>query len=234
MTTCTGCKLTTFLNYDPAMDYTLTSVANNGPTYNITPSASRTLIHNHVVQGVGKEGLSGITGFPLGWINIYLDSSSDGSCIGVTGRLTLPAVTSGQMVTGTSGISFNGSTEYCTGATQGCHSNRLYFEFSGNPDVYKAAPQANILVYSNAVFSMSYAANNFVKYHAISGNNIGLNKDNQNLSGTIIDNFDLACGETARTHLIFEGYIPNVFGLLRSSYYYFINCTTCQTGIGGA
>ena len=210
-----------------------------GPVTNITSSGPRIQLYSHVVQGVGQQELSGITGFPLGWINIYLNNPTDGSCVGITGQLTLPAVTSGQLITGSSGISYNASTEYCTGDIRGCTINNLYFEFSGNPNVYVAAPNGAMNVYSTAMYQNPYSSApgsnpSYVaptKYHTPTG----LNVRNQNItSGNLTeDQVYISCGGIARSQLTFEAFVPNVFGSLRATYYYYINCTTCQTGTGG-
>lgn len=226
MPNCTGCKLTTNMSYDVATF--------QGPVTNITPNGSRVLLYSHVVQGVGQNELSGITGFPLGWANIYLDGPQDGSCVSVTGQLTLPVTTSGQFITGSSGISYNGSTEYCTGSTQGCKIDRLYFEFSGNPNVYKAAPQGATLVFShtNGYLNNAYVSP-YTKYHTpISG--LTISSPNITSGNLTEDSLMINCGGAIRSSLFFQAYVPDVFGSLTARYYYFISCTNCQTGIGGA
>lgn len=225
MPTCTGCQLTTNMSYNVA--------SFQGPVTNITSTGPRVQLYSHVVQGVGQGELSGITGFALGWVNIYMDNPGNGACLGMTGQLTLPAVTSGELVTGSSGISYNASAEYCTGATSGCQSNSIYFEFSGNPNAYIAAPNGSIYAQSTTLYqnlNSFYGAT--VKYHTPSG----LSKTNQNItSGNLTDGlFSIDCGGAVRCQLTFDGYVPDVFGSLRATYYYYINCTTCQTGIGGA
>lgn len=234
MVTCTGCRLTTNYSYDQASFI--------GPVTNITTTTAKTLLYSHVVQGKGLGEFTGVTGFPLGWVNIYLHAPTDGSCVGITGQLTLPSSQSGVLVTGqtgNSGVSYS-STEYCTGAVQGCKFEKLTFEFTGNPNIYRLAPQAITTVNSTTIAAWGSSSASlgtvvtppYSKNHASQG--LSITTPDIATGQLSEDNVNLPCGGVQRTVLSFEAFTPNVFGSVRADYYYYLSCTTCQTGVGGA
>lgn len=109
MPTCTGCTVTMFGSGVPYI-------------------SSLSPIRNLSILGDGAGAFSGITGFPLGDLAVFVTDKQNGECSGYTGIVT----------TGAGPITWNPTGYACTGATD-CRTT-LFFKFTPNPILSGVVP----------------------------------------------------------------------------------------------
>lgn len=222
--TCTGCKLSIEL-YSPLGNYTRVYdvLPNNSPFY---LNGSRGFVASAPMVGIGQGALSGITGYTIGTVSVYLENRFTGRCADISGfRIT--GYLSGNAlydadVTGSYGYS------YVTGCDQvnPCKVGKVWFSFSGNPDLYAGTPSA-----ITSIQSFSAGATNGIE-GMIPTSYPNLSSGNRHIpSGDwSVTNLTLNCGRTFFGALDAVTIIPGYTGHIRSIFNAALTCGFCVPG----
>lgn len=202
---CTGC--TQHLKVTASSLSSTTIYSASVPT-----GLNQVLLSNITITGIGKNSLSGVTGFIIGSMSLLSPRSLTGNCTAVTGSLTFTGSTGATGVTGWRASSITG----CTG-TSPCQTN-IDLVFNANPNIWYAAPSAVVLI---SQYDYTYGNVNQL---------IVLNSGQQSFSGNISYYQPLDCGYSAHSRLDYSVRIPGYSGYISNDVWLETICKPCLLG----
>lgn len=213
---CTGCNLD--------FEYFNTSLVRNygqgtGPVN--TASWAPTQLFSLNLYGDGQGALTGITGYPLGTLTIHASQRSSGLCQNVTGIVVTGIYTGNPMYE--NDFTGNVSHVYRTGCDQRdpCRIGKLWFEFSGNSDLYVGAPSAR-----TSIHGWFFGATNGIReqsYGTLSSGNSSIPSGALSMTNTRID-----CGKTYNAYIITQTLIPGYTGEIFNQVVVNLKCRPCS------
>jgi hypothetical protein len=218
---CTGCNLDyAHAVSAPTRVYSSSygAVNNSIGPYGYVPS----FVTRIDMVGDGLGSLTGITGYSLGTLNMYVERRYSGLCQTVTG-VQITGLYSGNPMyendfTGNIGYS------YRTGCDQRnpCKVGKLWFSFSGNPDLYIGAPSARTSIYA-WVSSATNGLPPALDFGVLSSGNSYLPSGSLSMTNVRID-----CGNRYDALIEAQTLIPGYTGSIRSQCYFTLYCKECS------
>jgi len=172
------------------------------------------------IYGDGAGALTGISGFYLGRLTINMQERYSGYCNSRTGLV---------LTTGYSGSTFDfadtGRIDYAyvSGCKQEvpCKFGKLWFEFSGNSNLYSGVPSARTNV-TAFVYGASNGLFPLVDYGMLTSGNQSIPSGQLSMTNVRLD-----CGQSYSAVLSITTMIPGQTGTVTSFDYLTIDCSSC-------